>query len=155
MGRDACRFLFLMRSADATVEFDLELAKQQSAENPVYYVQYAYARIAGILKLARERGIDFSDGDTRLLTQPQELALIRKMLRLPELVEAVARNLAPHHLPHYALDLATAFHDFYERCRVVTDDVPLTKARLKLVEAARLTLWRTLSLMGVAAPERM
>lgn len=155
VGKDACRFLFLMRSADATVEFDLELAKQQSAENPVYYVQYAYARIAGILNLARERGIDFSDGDPRLLTQPQELALIRRMLRLPELVESMARTLAPHHLPHYALDLATAFHDFYERCRVVTDDVPLTKARLKLVEAARLTLWRTLSLMGVAAPERM
>jgi arginyl-tRNA synthetase len=77
------------------------------------------------------------------------------MLLLPELIELMARNMAPHHLPHYALELATAFHDFYERCRVVTDDAPLTKARLKLVTAARVALGRTLSLMGVSAPERM
>jgi arginyl-tRNA synthetase len=155
VGPDACRFFFLTRSADATVEFDLELAKQRSAENPVYYVQYAHARIAGILNLGQERGIDFGDGDVGRLTHPAELALIRKMLLLPELVELMARNLAPQHLPHYALELATAFHDFYERCRVVTDDVPLTKARLKLVAAARIALGRTLSLMGVSAPERM
>ena len=155
VGPDACRFFFLTRSADATVDFDLELAKQQSNENPVYYVQYAHARIAGILNLAGERGVDYADGDVALLTHPAELALIRKMLRLPELVEQMARSLEPHHLPHYALELATVFHDFYEKCRVVTDDVPVTKARLKLVEAARIVLGRTLALMGVTAPERM
>ena len=155
VGPDACRFFFLTRSADATVEFDLELAKERSAENPVYYVQYAHARIAGILNLGQERNIDFGDGDVGRLTHPAELALIRKMLLLPELIELMARNMAPHHLPHYALELATAFHDFYERCRVVTEDAPLTKARLKLVAAGRIALGRTLSLMGVSAPERM
>ena len=155
VGADACRFFFLTRSADATVDFDLELAKQRSAENPVYYVQYANARIAGILNLGLERGIDYSDGDVGLLKHPAELALIRKMMRLPELVELMARTLEPHHLTHYALELATVFHDFYEKCRVVTDDVPLTKARLKLVEAARVALGRTLSLMAVSAPDHM
>jgi arginyl-tRNA synthetase len=155
VGADACRFFFLTRSADATVDFDLELAKQHTTENPVYYVQYAHARIAGILNLGLERGIDYSDGDVALLTHPAEMALIRKMLRLPELVELMARTLEPHHLTHYALELATVFHDFYEKCRVVTDDVPLSKARLKLVEASRIALGRTLSLMSVTAPDRM
>ncbi len=155
VGPDACRFFFLARSADAAMDFDLELAKQQSAENPVYYVQYAHARISGILRLAGERGLDYADGDVSLLTDPAELALIRKMLLLPELLESIARNLEPHHLPHYAQELATAFHDFYEKCRVVSDDVPLSKARLKLVAACRLALARTLGLIGVSAPERM
>jgi arginyl-tRNA synthetase len=155
VGADACRFFFLTRSADVTIDFDLELAKQRSAENPVYYVQYANARIAGILNLGLERGVNYSDGDVGLLTHPVEMALIRKMLRLPELVELMARTLEPHHLTHYALELATVFHDFYEKCRVVTDDVALTKARLKLVEAARVALGRTLSLMAVTAPDHM
>jgi arginyl-tRNA synthetase len=155
VGPDACRFFFLARSADAPMDFDLELAKRQSAENPVYYVQYAHARISGILRLADERGLDYADGDVSLLTHPAELTLIRKMLLLPELVESIAGNLEPHHLPHYAQDLATAFHDFYEKCRVVGDDAPLSKARLKLVAACRLALACTLRLIGVAAPERM
>jgi arginyl-tRNA synthetase len=155
VGRDACRFFFLTRSADAPMDFDLELAKRHTSENPVYYVQYGHARIAGILNHARERGIDLKGGNVSLLTHPAELALVRKMLLLPELVESMARALEPHHLPHYALDLATAFHDFYEKCRVVTDDVALSKARLKLVAACRLVLGRTLGLMGVSAPERM
>jgi len=155
VGADACRFFFLARSADSHMDFDLELAKRQSAENPVYYVQYAHARIAGILTLASERGVDYADGDLALLSHPAELALIRRMLLLPEVVEGVACTLEPHHLPHYALELATAFHDFYEKCRVVSDDLPLSKARLKLVAACRNALARTLGLMGVSAPERM
>ncbi len=155
VGADACRFFFLARSADAHMDFDLELAKRQSAENPVYYVQYAHARIAGILALASERGIDYADGDVSLLAHPAELALIRKMLRLPELVEAVAQTLEPHHLPHYAGELATVFHDFYEKCRVVSDDPALSKARLKLVAACKVALARTLALMGVSAPDKM
>jgi arginyl-tRNA synthetase len=155
VGADACRFFFLARAADSHMDFDLELAKRQSAENPVYYVQYAHARIAGILALASERAVDYADGDLAMLTHPAELALIRRMLLLPEVVEGVACTLEPHHLPHYALELATAFHDFYEKCRVVSDDLPLSKARLKLVAACKNALARTLGLMGVRAPERM
>ncbi|MDP3768783.1 MAG: DALR anticodon-binding domain-containing protein, partial [Dehalococcoidia bacterium] len=146
----------LSRSADAPIDLDLELAKRQSAENPVYYVQYAHARIAGILSHAHERKLDPEGGDTSLLTHEAELALIRKMLDLPELVEAIARTLEPHHLPHYAQDLATAFHDFYEKCRVVDEgNVALSKARLRLAAAAKSVLATTLGLMGMSAPDRM
>jgi arginyl-tRNA synthetase len=137
------------------MEFDLELAKRQSADNPVYYVQYAHARICSILRLAEEKGIDRGGGDVSLLTTDHELNLIRKMLQLPEVVELVSQTLEPHHLPYYAQELATVFHDFYENCRVVSDDEKLTKARLKLVEAARITLARSLGLMGMSAPDMM
>jgi len=155
VGPDACRYFFLARAADSHMDFDLELAQRQTAENPVYYVQYAHARIAGILMFAAERGVDYADGDVSLLAHPAEMALIRKMLLLPELVEGIARTLEPHHLAHYAVELATVFHDFYEKCRVVSDDEPLMKARLKLVAACKTALARTLGLMGVSAPERM
>ena len=155
VGADACRFFFLQRSADAQMEFDLDLAKRQSTENPVYYVQYAHARAAGILTTAAERGVAHEDGDVALLREPAELALVRRMLLLPELVESVAESYEPHHLPHYALDLATAFHDFYEKCRVIGDDAALSKARLRLSAAAKVVLGRTLDLMGMSAPERM
>ena len=155
VGADAVRFFFVSRSADSHMDFDLELAKRQSAENPVYYVQYAHARIAGILLHAKERISSFDDGDVSLLTHESELALVRKMLQLPELVEGVALSLEPHQLPYYAMVLATAFHDFYEKCRVVSDDEALSKARLKLVAAAKLVLARALGLIGVSAPDRM
>ena len=158
VGVDACRYFFLSRSPATQMDFDLELARKESSENPVYYVQYGHARIGGILRNAQEQGIDWSQGDVSLLKDPNELALIRKMVLLPELVESMARNLEPHHLPHYALDLATAFHWFYENCRVLSSDpadYPLTLARLKLVEAAQVVLSRTLYLMDMEAPERM
>jgi len=155
VGADACRFFFLSRSADSQMDFDLELAKKQSVDNPVYYVQYAHARIASILRLAQERGIDYGDGDVSLLTTEPELTLIRKMLLLPEIVEIIACTLEPHHLTYYAQDLATVFHSFYKQCRVVSQDEALTKARLKLVKAAKIVLGRTLHLMGMTAPERM
>jgi arginyl-tRNA synthetase len=156
VGADAARFFFLSRSADSQMEFDLELAKRQSAENPVYYVQYAHARIAGILTNAAERVPSFDDGDVALLRHPMELDLIRKMLQLPELVHLMAMQLEPHHLPHYAQDLATAFHAFYTECRVLDDaDMSMSKARLKLCLAAKTTLARALTLMGMTAPERM
>jgi arginyl-tRNA synthetase len=137
------------------MDFDMELAKKQSADNPVYYVQYAHARIASILRLAEERGIKFDGGDVSLLTCEAELALIRKMLQLPEIVQVIAETLEPHHLTYYAQDLATVFHSFYKQCRVVSDDEVLTKARLKLVKAAKQVLARTLHLMGMNAPEKM
>ena len=156
VGRDACLFFFLSRSADVPIDFDLELAKRQSADNPVYYVQYAHARVAGILNVARERFPDAAGADVALLTHAAELALIRKMLALPELIESMAYSLEPHHLPHYAQDLATAFHDFYEKCRVVDEEnAELSKARLQLVAAAKFVLATTLGLMGMSAPERM
>ena len=156
VGADAARFFFLSRSADSQMEFDLELAKRQSSENPVYYVQYAHARIAGILANAAERGVSHDDGDVALLTHPMELALIRKMLQLPELVHLMALQLEPHHLPHYAQDLATAFHAFYTECRVLdAENEALSKARLKLCLTAKITLARALTLMGMTTPERM
>jgi arginyl-tRNA synthetase len=155
VGVDACRFFFASRTADSQMDFDLELAKKQSADNPVYYVQYAHARIASILRLAEEKNISYADGDVFLLTTEPELTLIRKMLLLPEMVETVAQTLEPHHLAYYATDLATVFHSFYKQCRVVSDDEVLTKARLKLVEAAKITLAKTLHLMGMTAPDKM
>jgi arginyl-tRNA synthetase len=155
VGADACRFFFAARSADSQMDFDLELAKKQSADNPVYYVQYAHARIASILRLAEERKIDYADGDISLLTTEPELSLIRRMLLLPEVVEMVTQTLEPHHLAYYAQDLATVFHSFYKQCRVVSDDEALSKARLKLVAAAKIALARTLHLMGMTAPDKM
>jgi arginyl-tRNA synthetase len=155
VGVDACRFFFLARTADSQMDFDLELAKKQSADNPVYYIQYAHARIASILRLAQDRGIKDTAGDVSLLTDASELTLIRKMLLLPEIVETIAQTLEPHHLTYYAQDLATAFHAFYKNCRVVTDDKAMTGARLKLVKAAKIVLERTLNLMGMNAPDKM
>ena len=158
VGVDACRYFFLARSPSTQMEFDMELATRESSENPVYYVQYAHARNASILKLAAERNIDYSNGDVTLLGSPYELSLIRTMLRLPELIVQVAENLEPHHLPHYAMELATAFHHFYENCRVVSADAAdndITLARLKLVSAAQVAFRRTLTLMGMSAPDRM
>jgi arginyl-tRNA synthetase len=156
VGADACRYFFLQRSADSQMDFDLDLAKRQSSENPVYYVQYAHARSAGVLAQAKERGLDYVGGDVSLLTDAAELTLVRKMLMLPELVESIAANHEPHHLPHYALELATAFHDFYEKCRVLDDANPaLSSARLRLVASAKQAVASSLSLMGMSAPEKM
>jgi arginyl-tRNA synthetase len=158
VGADACRFFFLTRSPQSQMEFDIELATQQSDENPVYYIQYAHARISGILKTARERNMNYNNSDVSLLVHPSELALIRKMLELPELIDTMSQRLEPHHLPHFSIGLATAFHTFYERCRVVsnnTEEQELSKARLKLVDATRIVLSRCLSLMLMSTPDKM
>ena len=158
IGADACRFLFLSRSNESQLEFDLDLAKKQSSENPVYYVQYGHARICSILRLAKERDIEFSDGDVSILGDPTELSLINKMLELPDVIETSVENLEAHHLPYYSMELATAFHTFYQNCRVISSkksDLPTTKARLLLVDAARLVLGRCLNLMSMTAPDEM
>jgi arginyl-tRNA synthetase len=158
IGPDALRFFLLARAADSQMDLDLDLARQQSDENPVYYVQYGHARIASILRYAQEQGHTDEGADVSLLTHPSELALIRKMLELPEVVDMAAERLEPHFLPHYAQDLASTFHVFYRDCRVVSsepDDAELNKARLRLAKAAKLVLARTLQMMGVSAPERM
>jgi arginyl-tRNA synthetase len=155
VGADACRFFFLSRSSDSQMDFDLELAKKQSQDNPVYYVQYAHARISSILRLALEKNISYQNGDVSLLSSEPELSLIRKMLRLSEIIEMIVQNSEPHHLTYYAQDLATTFHSFYRQCRVITENESVTSARLKLVEATRIVLAKTLHLMGITAPEKM
>lgn len=158
VGSDAARYFLLSHSNEARIDFDLDLAVAQSNENPVYYIQYAHARSASILRKAAEAGFAPNSAHLDLLTCPEELALLRKMLQLPEVVAFALEKLAPHHLPHYALDLAKTYTNFYGHCRVIaTDpaDKPLTEARLMLVQAAKLTLAYVLGLMGMTAPEKM
>ena len=157
VGPDPIRFMLLTCTVDSTIDFDLDLAVEQSDKNPVYYVQYAHARIASVLRYAAELGWDLdAPGDLSLLRHDSELALIRKMLELPEIVAQAAVQMAPHHLTFYAQELAAAFHAFYRDCRVVNAEEPaLTQARLMLVQAARLQLARALELLGVTTPERM
>lgn len=163
VGKDAARFFFLLRSPGAQMEFDLDLAVKQSSENPVFYVQYAHARLASILARAAEQGLTPDGGDVSLLTRPHELALVREMMRLPEVIEDVAESLEPQALPHYAMSLATAFHTFNDAFKqqndssqkVITEDADLSRARLRLVLAAKIALARVLGLMGMDAPESM
>ncbi len=158
VGSDAARFFLLSYSNEARIDFDLDLAVAQSAENPVYYVQYAHARVASILRKAAAQGLHSEGADLSLLTHPAELALLQKMLQLGEVILEAVRHLAPHHLPHYALDLARTFTAFYDACRVISSDPAereLTRARLRLVEAVKITLAHVLDLMGMTAPETM
>ena len=156
VGVDATRFFLLQRSADAPLDFDLELAVQQSNDNPVYYVQYAHARIASIFRTAAERGLTVDGADVSALTSPAELDLVRLCLRFPELVAEVLEHKGVHLLTSYALELAGAFHSFYRDNRVVDEgDVPRSKARLRLVQAVQVALRQTLGLLGVSAPEKM
>ena len=163
VGPDAARFFFLLRAPSSQMEFDLDLAVKQSNENPVYYIQYAHARLASILDRAAGEGHAPDGGDVALLTEPHELALVREMLRLSEVIELVATTYEPQHLAHYGMELATSFHAFNDAFRqqgdpnlkVITDDAALTAARLRLVLAAKIALGRVLDLMGMNAPERM
>ena len=160
VGPDAVRFFLMSRDPDSQMEFDLDLAREQSEKNPVLYVQYGHARIVSILRKATEEGwdVESDEGDVTLLTHESELALIRKILALEEVIELAAISIAPHHLTYYAQDLASDFHAFYRDCRVVSSDpadAELTKARLKLVRAAKGVLARVLGLMGMSALESM
>ncbi|MFH1780712.1 MAG: arginine--tRNA ligase [Candidatus Nealsonbacteria bacterium] len=152
VGLDVARFFFLTRSADTHLNFDLALAKTQSDKNPVYYIQYAHARICSILAKAKIRKVS---PRTNLLKHPTELKLIRQLMRLPEIVEDTAQDFQIQRLPQYAVDLATAFHQFYRDCHVITEDEKLTQARLALVSATKIVLKNTLSLMGISVPEKM
>ncbi len=156
VGADVTRFFLLQRSADSPLDFDFELAVQQSNDNPVYYVQYAHARIASIFRTAAERGITPDGADLQLLTAPGEREMIRLVQKFPELLSEIEEHRGVHLLTVYALELAGAFHGFYRDHRVVDEaNVPLSKARLRLVQAIQLTLRQTLRLMGVSAPESM
>ncbi len=156
VGADAARYFLLSHSNEARIDFDIDLAVAQSSENPVYYIQYAHARSASILRKAAGASLAPSAEHLDLLTCPEELALLRKMLQLPEVVVNAVEHLAPHHLPHYALDLAKTYTNFYGHCRVIVpEQKDLTEARLMLVQAAKATLAYALGLMGMSAPEVM
>lgn len=155
VGKDAARYFFIMRNPDSHLDFDLDLAKQQSSDNPVYYVQYAHARINSILTATGQPTPKAADCNLTLLQEDAELELIRKIADLPNEIAYAAEELAPYRLARYATDLATMFHSFYNSCRVLTDDTALKNARLVLVNATRITLRNVLTLLGVSAPERM
>jgi arginyl-tRNA synthetase len=158
VGPDAARYTLLSRSVDTALDFDIELVKRQTLDNPVYYVQYAHARIASVLGFARERGIELRPFER---TRPEELAheteldLLRKIADFPEQVRMAARNRAPYRLTRYGEELAAGFHRFYTECRVVTEDVELTQARLHLASSTRQVIGNVLGLLGVSAPDSM
>lgn len=158
IGVDALRFFYLLRSHDSTLDIDIELAQEQSEKNPVFYVQYAHARICSIERTAAERGVSIPDPattDLSVLTHVAEIALIKRLADLPDEIALAVKHDAPHRLTAYALDVARAFHGFYTECRVLGAEPAQQAARLLLAQATRLTLARTLNLLGVSAPERM
>lgn len=155
VGPDAVRFFFLLRKSDSHLEFDLELAKRQSTDNPVYYVQYAHARVASVLRQAAERGIAAVGGDPAALVEDEEMDLIRWLAQFPDVVEAASSALEPHRVAFYLLDFAGAFHRYYNRHRIITDDPELTRARLLLIRNIQRVTRAGLGLLGVSAPERM
>ncbi|MBQ3204954.1 MAG: arginine--tRNA ligase [Peptococcaceae bacterium] len=156
VGKDAARYFFIMRNPDSHLDFDLDLAKEQSSDNPVYYVQYAHARINSILKATGKAVPKAAECDLTLLKEEAELELIRKIANLPTEIAYAAEQLEPYRMARYATELATLFHSFYNSCRVINeDDEALTNARLVLVNAARITLRNVLTMLGVSAPERM
>lgn len=154
---DVARFFFLMYSTDTHMDFNLDLARERSEKNPVYYVQYAHARISSILKKAAAEGAGFEESNKtfNLLKETSEMGLIKQLIRFPEIVEDTAKDYQMQRLPQYSLDLVRAFHKFYEQCRVISEDKEKTRARLSLVEATRIVLKSTLALMGISAPEKM
>jgi arginyl-tRNA synthetase len=160
VGRDAARFFFLMRKSDSHLDFDLELAKRQSSDNPVFYVQYAHARVASILEQARRSGSPWNPADiesvnVERLILPEELELIRRMIQFNDVLEESIRDLEPHRIVFYLLELAGEFHRYYNRNRVIVDDTDLSRARLLLIVSAQKTIRRGLEILGVSAPSRM
>jgi arginyl-tRNA synthetase len=158
VGPDAARYTLLTRSSDSPIDFDIEVVTRQSLDNPVYYVQYAHARIASILRKAAEQGVaiePWQEANLEELIAEAELDLMRTLSELPEVVQLAAATLAPHRLTRYAEQTAAAFHRFYTECRVISDDDALTQARLWLSTATKQVIATTLSLIGVGAPESM
>lgn len=158
VGKDAARFFFVMRAADSHLDFDMDLAKSQSSDNPVYYVQYAHARICSILRQAVAQKAEVRRAfkvNFHCLDSPAEYDLMRKVAEFPGVVKAAAETLEPHRLTHYAMELAQLFHKFYGECRVLSDDFEIQNARIVLVNVTRIALRNALELIGVEAPERM
>ena len=158
VGPDAARFIFLTRRSDSRLDFDFELAQSQSSENPVYYVQYAHARIASVFRTARTEGIEIpgpADADLGRLVEEEELALMKHMATFPDLIQGAALNLEPHRLTHFLTELAGIFHPYYKRHRFLSDDLELSKARLFLADCIKQVLATGLELLGISVPEVM
>lgn len=155
VGKDAARYFFAMRSPDSHLDFDLDLAKEESSDNPVYYVQYGHARICSIIKASGRDIFELKPENLELLKTDEEKALLRKIADFPEEVRLAAKNMEPHKLTNYAHDLASLFHGFYNNCKVIGSEADLMEARLALVYATKITLRNLLILLGVEAPERM
>ena len=155
VGADVMRFFLLMRSSESHLDFDLDLARKESSENPVYYIQYAYARIKSLFRKAGEEGAPESDSSLHLLSQPEEVDLVKKLLLYPDIVEDSAESLAPHKIAYYLLEVASDFHTYYNKSRIVVDDLALSGARLYLVRCVQTVLSNGLKLLGISAPERM
>jgi arginyl-tRNA synthetase len=155
VGRDAARFIFLTRRSDSPLDFDLELAKEKTAENPVYYVQYAYARISSVIRLAEERNLALDTPDLERLALAEEMSLIKQLSLFPEVVEDSARFLEPHRITYYLTEVASTFHSYYNHHRMIQEDTDLARARLFLAQAVRIVLRNGLELLGVLAPEKM
>ena len=158
VGVDATRYFFLMRSSDTHLDFDLELAKKETPDNPVFYIQYAHARICSIFRAAEENGLIWDSSarvDLAPINEDEEFAIIQAILAFPEIVEKSARALEVHRISHYLLDLVSRFHGYYSRHRVISDDKSLTQARLFLLDALRITIRNGFELMGISSPEKM
>ncbi|MEJ2718210.1 MAG: DALR anticodon-binding domain-containing protein, partial [Deltaproteobacteria bacterium] len=157
VGSDAARFFFLTKRADSHLDFDLDLAKKQSRDNPVYYVQYVHARVASIFRIASERGIDsdMTDPDLTALSLPEEQQIIKHLADFPDMLSEAADALEPHRITFYLVDLADLFHAYYHDNRVLTEDPRIKKARLYLSAAVKQVVANGLAILGVSAPERM
>ena len=156
VGADVVRYFFLMRGIGSHLNFNLKLAKEQSEENPVYYLQYAHARIASILRYAESQGVDLnSQPNLSLLVQAEEVDLMKLLSNFPDMVESCAATFEPHRLAEYLHDVAGSFHKFYQAHRVVLDDKQLTTARMALCLATKIVLANGFSILGISAPEKM
>ncbi len=158
VGVDAARFFFMMRKPDSQLEFDLDLATKESQENPVYYVQYAHARVCSILRQAVEKGVALpttADADLSLLVEPEELGLLKQMGSFPTLIESCAMDLEPYRVIFYLMELAGLFHSYYNKHKVISDDGALSRSRLCLISGLRTVFGNGLKLVGLSAPEKM
>ena len=159
VGNDAARLFYVMRSNDQHLDFDLELAKSRSNDNPVYYIQYAHARVSSVMRQLADRGLGLakagSTAELAGLAEPQEITLIKRLTQFPEIVEQCAAQRAPHTLVHYLRDLANDFHTFYSAHQILIEDAPLRAARLDLAFAAQIVIRNGLNLLGVSAPNTM
>ena len=163
VGKDVCRYFFLMRSHNAQLDFDLKLAKKETAENPVFYIQYAHARIASVFRKALEKEInpDFKSVNQKLLNLPEEVAIAKMLGDYPSVILKSAENLEPHRLAFYLLDLAKLFQSYYskgsgdKRYMIISDDEKITMAKLYLLKSCQIVLQNALSVLGISAPEKM
>jgi len=155
VGLDVARFFYLTKSLSTQMEFDLNKAKKEGKENPVFYIQYAFARISGILRKIQIKEMKIRKKEIKLLNHPKEIELMKELIKLPQIIEDTIKDYQVQRIPQYAFNLATLFHQFYQDCQVLTENLPLKRARLGLVLATKIILKGTLDLLGISAPERM